>query len=708
MLGPGGGGWIQSMAAHPTDPKTLLLGCDVGGYFVSRNEGVSWEIRNTGLHDYFIESIAVQRDDPNVIFLGTQSGVHKSTDGGATWRWLRNGWPEPLKYRRSAPVSIVAIDPRNPKVVYAGIGRPRHFNEGQGRIYKSEDGGERWFIVNGESAFSSDAVITDLVIHPRESNTLFACTQHGLYRSGDSGKTWDLKVKGLPHPHTRRLAICAARPNRMYLTLWANPSEAPWQGGVYRTDNGGESWRPINSGLRTLLAKPGQNSNMASNYDCIAVHPENPDIVYAGGTTWVTAILYRTIDGENWQPITHRETPNPFDAGWLNFWGPSVKCLAISPADPKVLWFGTSGHVFRTADGGDHWEPCHGKSNEQGTHPNNGLAVTCLHHVNIHPGDRDWLYFGFYDIGLLQSRDRGRTWRRSMKGVPREFSNSCFCVAFEPEEPRVLWAGFGHWGTNKGAVGFSTDGGSSWKMIGQESSGLPNARVRSLLIDPQSKAGARRLYATSDGHGVFTGEDNGARWKAANAGLPNGNIRGLIQHPRSPASLYCVFGGNNSGPGHIYRTDDGAQSWRHVDTGGGFGDVKDFAISASSPERLCLAVRQGWVGTKPDKKLMPGGLFLSDDGGVTWQKVFDDHFVQCVAIDPEDANRIYIGTNDHPYHDIAIGKGVFTSADGGKTWLSLNHDSLTVKQITAIHLDAKKPGRLYVGTGGNSGFVMEQ
>ena len=105
---------------------------------------------------------------------------------------------------------------------------------------------------------------------------------------------------------------------------------------------------------------------------------------------------------------------------------------------------------------------------------------------------------------------------------------------------------------------------------------------------------------------------------------------------------------------------------------------------------------------------MPGGLFLSDDGGVTWQKVFDDHFVQCVAIDPEDANRIYIGTNDHPYHDIAIGKGVFTSADGGKTWLSLNHDSLTVKQITAIHLDAKKPGRLYVGTGGNSGFVMEQ
>ena len=707
LLGPGGGGWIQSMTAHPTDSRTLLLGCDVGGFYLTNDAGRTWGIHNTGLHDYFVESIAVQPDNPEVIFLGTQSGIHRSTNGGRTWQWLRNGWPELQRGRRSAPVSVVVIDPKRPNTVYAGIGRPRFSNEGQGRVYKTTDGGDNWFVVNADGSLPQDAVITDLAIHPRNSDTLFVCSQHGLFRSDDAGVTWKKKYRGLPHDHVRRLAICETQPARMYLTLHADPYATPWQGGVYRSDDEGESWRVINEGLRTRPAKPGKNANLANDYDCVVVHPGNPDIAYVGGTTWVTAYLYRTTDGERWQPVTQGQTPGAFDRGWINFCGAAVKCLAMSPADPNVLWFGTSMHVFRSEDGGDHWVPCHGEVKANGTHPNNGLAVTCLHHVRVHPQDRDSLYFGFYDIGLLQSRDGGQSWRRTMQGIPREFSNGCFCVAFDPDDPSRMWGGFGAWKTNTGTVGHSQDGGVTWKTVETKDSGLPNGRNRCLLIDPRSPPGKRRLYATVDGHGVYIGEDNGTRWHAASKGLPNGNIQGLVQHPSHPGTLLCVLGASNAGPGHVFRTNDDAQTWQQIDSGKGFGDVRDFAISPSDPNRLCVAVRRGWAGSKPNRHLLPGGLFVSNDGGASWTRAFEDHFVQCVAMAPDNADLIFVGAHEHPYHDEPLGNGVWMSSDGGKTWQSLNDESLSLRQITAIHVDARNPLRLYVGTAGNSGFVRE-
>ena len=97
-IGPGGGGWIQSIACDPASSQILHVGCDVGGYYFSADGGRTYQVRNQGLRDYFIQSIAVHPRRHEVIILGTQSGIHRSTDQGRSWQWIRTGFPPLAAY----------------------------------------------------------------------------------------------------------------------------------------------------------------------------------------------------------------------------------------------------------------------------------------------------------------------------------------------------------------------------------------------------------------------------------------------------------------------------------------------------------------------------------------------------------------------------------------------------------------------------------
>ncbi|MFA6544159.1 MAG: hypothetical protein WCS99_07020, partial [Limisphaerales bacterium] len=106
-----------------------------------------------------------------------------------------------------------------------------------------------------------------------------------------------------------------------------------------------------------------------------------------------------------------------------------------------------------------------------------------------------------------------------------------------------------------------------------------------------------------------------------------------------------------------------------------------------------------------DRKVHPGGVFASRDGGLTWQPVLDDPFVQALAVDARDASLIYAGAADHPFHDDAISRGVLRSRDGGSTWESLSSPSLACRNIGSLTIDPHRPSRLVVGTSGNGIFV---
>ena len=696
-VGPGGGGWIQSVCASPHDPEELFVGCDVGGFYRSADGGQSYTIHNTGLQDYWVECIVPHPRDPRTIYLGCESGVYKSTDRGATWRWLRDGFPPKQRYRWSAPIGALAIDPEAPRVLYAGIGRPRRHSGGAGAVYKTRDGGRHWARVNAEGSLPDDALVSDLVLDPRDSRHLYLACQHGLFQSFDGGASWRPTVDGLPHRHVRRVALCQAHPDVVCLTLWSPPGKPPWQGGVYRSTDGGKSWAPCLEGLRKHVGKPGQPPQMTANVDRIVVHPRDPDVAYVGGVGWVNATLYKTTDGgKSWTEVTRRGEDGNMERGWITMWGPTVKCLAMSPLDPDVLYYGTSGHVLKTTDGGQTWRQAYTRVLPDGRIQGTGLEVTCVHNVIPHPTDPRRLYVGYADIGLLVSDDRGATFRRCVEGIePREMRNSLFDIAFDPDDPRHCWGSFG--GRRAGSVAESTDGGRTWQMVGTPKTGLPNVPHRTLLIERAT----RRLLTVGGPKGVYASDDGGHTWRPSGDGLPHGSVRDLVAHPTQPGVCWCALGDDGRSPGAVFRSDDGARTWRQVSRGLDVADVKRLAVAPGDPQRLYLAARDRRLGGRT----LPGGVYRSDDGGVTWRRVLDDNFVQGLAVDPRDPDVAYAGLTDHPYHDESTGDGILMTRDGGSTWTSLNGRGLTCKQVNAIAIDPRDPRRLYLGTGGNGVFV---
>ncbi|MEW6358681.1 MAG: hypothetical protein AB1696_20265 [Planctomycetota bacterium] len=699
-VGPGGGGWIQSLAMDPVDFNIIHVGCDVGGYYKSTDGGKTFTIMNKGLMDYFMEDILVDPADNRTIYLATPSGVHKSTDGGKSWVLKRNGFPEPTRFKYSAPIGRIVMDPKDRRTLYAGVGRPRMCEYGRGQIYKSSDGAESWALLDGIAAHEKEAVIHQLAIHPQQTNVLFAATDKGVFKSTDAGVTWTRKEKGLPHRYCRNVAIHPKQPSIMYAVMWSTPGVTPWHGGVYRSDDGGETWAARNDGLLQKVAPPGDAWQKTCNYIRFLADPRDPDRIFVGGNSWWSPGLYRSSDGgKRWTLCTRYVEDVNMNRGWITFWGPSVKCISGSPINPDHIIFGTSGIVLRTTDSGETWKQFYTSEVSPGRWQGNGIEVTCLREITIDPHDTKRIFCGYMDIGILLSEDAGASWRRVAANLPAQ--GDMGRVVCDPARPGVAWCCEGKPNLGKGTVGMTTDGGTTWEVVGSEKTGLPAAATLFLALDPASPVEARTLYVVSCSNGVYKTMDGGKSWKAANNGLGSGkpDVADLVMDPMNPKRLFAAISKPDGG---IFCSDNGGASWRRVYEPTDFFDVFDIAIDPKNPQTMFVACREGY--DHKAKRAYQGGVFKSADGGRTWKRVFEDRFVECVQVSPFDSNVVYLGTNAHPYYDFATGRGVFVSRNGGKDWAEIN-DGLTVKRLGAITLDPTDPKRIYAGTGGNGLFI---
>jgi len=707
-VGPGGGGWIQSLACDPNDPNTLYLGSDVGGFYISTDGGRHFEIRNNGLTDYFVEAIAVHPQNSRTILLGTQGGIHRTTDGGKHWQRIDDGFPPPQRYRYASPIGALCIDPQRPNIVYAGIGRPRNAREGQtgegqGAVYRSEDGGLTWRRIDG-GQLPPDAVVSDIEVKPDNSRTILVATNKGIFRSDDGGQTWRPSNEGLPHLFVQELAFAPSQPNRVYATLLTTAREGqPFNGGVFRSDDAGRTWRPCNNGLPQRV---GQDLYRQSNYGEIVVDPTNADVVYVGGRSWWDPGVFKTTNGgASWEWVTpydydRKKWLTILDYGWITFWGPAVECLALSPADPKRLYFGTSGHLFASEGGGRTWQQRYCQVLADGRFRGNGLEVTCVNDIVADPVRPQRLYFCYADIGLLISDDGGKTFRRSYKGMKGE--GNCFTVVVDPRAPQTLWAATGQWAWNEGYLCRSEDGGNTWRVVGN---GLFNGQIRRLVLDLSSPVRKRRLLAAVNGFGFFESRDGGENWQSINGNLPSDAIkqpRGILIDPNEPRHLLVACAGTPERGGGIYESLDDGKTWRRVNRMAPFADIQMLVADPQNFPTLYLAAREFYDHAA--QRLYLGGVFKSQDGGETWERLLDFHFVSAIVVHPKNPQILFAATTDHPYHDHCIGEGVLVSKDGGKTWRKEN-TGLTHLNISCLRLHPRNPSVLLAGTGGNGAFI---
>jgi photosystem II stability/assembly factor-like uncharacterized protein len=731
-VGPGGGGWLSAITIVDDPQDSVYVGCDVGGIYKSIDHGQTWEIKNSGLSTYYVQDIAYDPSAPSTLYAATRGGVFKSTNGGERWESKRSNFPAENDYHFSAPVSDIVVDPHTPGIVYAAIGVTRagyapdtfywQSVETKGAIYKSIHGGEDWTLIRG-TGIDPAAMIYSLAINPIDTFILYAATDHGVYKSTDSGTTWSSINTNLPsHLQALIVVVNPKTPDTLYVTMWAEPGSANWRGGVYKSIDGGNIWQAKNSGL-PVPGAVGDEYGFTSNYPVLVINPDTPDILYLGNTPWTPDPgIYKTIDGgENWNLVTRPPEPEELypnvNMGWVTEHGISVKCLAISPRQPDQLYFGTSTNLFKTEDAGDSWNQAYSEQTATGLWKGNGLETTCVGDIAVDPTNSTIIYAGYWDMGLLKSTDGGNSFQRLVNGMVKggvyDYSANTFSIIVDPAHHNHLYVAAGWWEENKGTVCTSSDQGANWNC---EPVGLPRATVWSIALDTNSPANERILYAASYEHGVYKSANGGRNWAAVNSGLGvDGNlrVRKVLVDPTNSQILYAgieaehIEGrkGDSTIQGGLFKSTDAGISWSRIDTILlSQASVWDIAVVPGNPQIVYAATSSEYDHTM--KKTFPGGVYKSVDGGTSWSKMnngFGEESnldVSAIAISPVNSNILYAATSDAPYHDRSSGRGIFKSIDAGATWVAVS-DQSNVLSFSAITIDPQNPYLLYAGSSGN-------
>jgi photosystem II stability/assembly factor-like uncharacterized protein len=545
-------------------------------------------------------------------------------------------------------VTALAVDPRRSEIVYAGMGKKG--------LYRSTDGGEHWrlFGFPTEPVFSID-------FHPTEPETLFVSTR-ALMRSRDAGTTW---TEIGPSVAPGGLALDPVDPTVMYVgredcvlrTTAASPTKrdwSPWCGG-------------LPAKIRALLTVPGR-----------------ADALYA--STDRSGFLESLDRGETWHGLgTPPNAPND---------SATVVAQAAARTVPLALYAATdtgdpATSVWRTRDGGRHWEPAGGDLPETPTS------------VVVAPSDPDVAYATLSIHGIFATRDGGARWAAADPGLRSSV------IAVDPVRPRTVYVG-----TYGAGVKKTDDGGATWR---DASLGIDASMVSALVVAPWPSP---TLFALTYGGGPFASADDGRTWRSLKSGLPRSSTD-LIALAPDPTRVGAVYIGTHDG---LYVSDDAGATWQPESPSAVTGGVVAVAVDPASPGSLYVGLESGgllrrkgdgsWVTLRapppPDVGLgaicvltwfarpifvdpfRPGtiswGGALTRDDGRTWNAVpIPKGFASALT---GDATHLYAAGFDG---------GVFVSIDEGAYWLPAGA-GLPDKSIDALLLDPRRPATLYAAT----------
>ena len=736
-VGIGGGGGIFNPSISPHIPGLIFLSCDMGGFYRSSDGARTFRM----IDGYTVRKVnypaVFHPYDPNIIYVSALGGIKRSLDQGKTWL------PAVGEFNPACPDSptAMAIDPVRSGVIWAHfqtyLGQKGHF------LVRSMDAGKSWQIHPGwpYRDQSIDKILfdpTSLTGHPR----VFMLAGGEPYRSDNDGATWEIKNKNLPAGDSHRdlAAALDSKTNTLviYITRPSQMVEDRFQGGVYKSADGGESWQQVISGLETRSCQ-----SKFQQYERLALSPKNPQIVYVsssgpGKESSFHPGVWRTEDGGNsWKPVLFGdpswENCN-VTAEWLTlefgwWWGGFADGLACNPADPNEVIFTDHGRAIRTTNGGGQWLPISSrrinetgrKTNSDGEKMNSdaeswkgyGLEVSTCYNYYFDPHDSRRAYITYTDFGMTRSIDQGDSWIWAGRGSP--WTNTCYELALDSDRPGVAFGAWSqahdlpHWkmlfegreniSRYGGGLTKSIDSCKNWTPLGKGQ--LPDAPAVAMVIDPGSPAESRTIYAGFLNQGVYKSIDDGKSWEKKNRGLEstdNMNIWRLDLH--KDGTLLCAktiaYVNEKPVPGGLYRSTDGAENWEKINT----NQPLDYIFGARMDPRdshiiyvACFDVPpQGFFayGTEmPWPTSRGGGVFKTTDGGSRWEKILNEPWCWDVTFDPADPDIVYAGT---------FYNGVYRSIDAGKSWQSLKGLPFVCTHRVSVAPDDSK--NIYVTTFG--------
>ncbi len=728
-LGPGGGGAMFLPTVNPSDPANVFLRCDMTGAYVTRNGGQDWRMFNLRS---VVRDFEFDPANPDIIY-ASNTGLYRSDDRGDNWELI---YPDPVDITEErmvgdhaeqyfvtgqgemrAEIVKVRIDPGNSDRIYIGLTSPYESTVAEGEkgvetgapVLISSDRGRTW------RELARVAGTTVLAIVPGNwdglPDELIVVTDKAVARIIEStGEITEQPLPGLRAAHADAGAGKDGSVIYLMTSSSSQPDYLPSGDEIYRSVDRGLTWTLAMGGLLEQQAKSGNKPVFST----IAVCESRPEVAYLSCNRYYTGKeedrqfgIFRTDDGgTNWRWVFQADGDSMisgnYDGGWLMeeygpAWGENPFSIGVSPSNPDIVYASDFGCTYRTVDGGRTWEQVYTKKQPDGSWISRGLDVTVCYGVQFDPFDSRHLFANYTDIGALQSFNGGESWEHAVRGIPRAWINGCYWTVFDPAVKGRAWSVWssahdlprpkmfrgGNFERHRGGAAVSEDGCRTWRV---SSSGLPeNCPSTYLALDEKSPPDSRTLYLCGFGKGVFKSVDNGANWSVCGE-IPgqNKNAWQIEILPTGRLILLVARGLENGRmvDGGVFASDDAGMSWQRLTLPEGVNAPNGLAVDHSDPDRMYLAL---WPYTENGREIN-GGLLLTEDGGTSWVRVFrEDAHVFSVAVEPDKSSRVYINTFD---------SAAFTSPDGGRTWERIR--GYEFKWGHRVIPDLNNPGMIYL------------
>lgn len=656
-LGPntmtGNGGRLLCHAFHPNDPQTIYAGSNSGGLWKTTNGAQSWEPVTDQLPSMRVSSVAINPQNPDEMLIGTGAGwavtiallpgvgVLRSEDGGMTWS--PTGFAYPFNESNGVSTYDLVWDPVDPNRVHLAA---------TNGLWLSTDSGESWTLkLSGECSA--------VILANSSPNVVFAAVQgQGIYKSTNSGDSYSLLSGGGLPPggqfHQTSLTVCESFPNTLYAAI-ADPVSLGLLG-LYRTDDGGQTWTPIPN-VPNFLCQPSSTSCVGWLFNAIGVSPVDPDLLLCGGVQ-----LWRTDDGGatwTWHDyLSNGATGGNDGLAYVDFFG-----FGFEPGNPGTVYAFNDGGCFKSLNAGQLWDQANtdlvtgmfyriasaetdgnqiiGGTQDHGLHKldhtdgnlewtrwttNDGAAVNVDHtNANIIYGD---VFFGIHYKSFTGASTYEPNPLQIMNGI-NETGAIIAPTVMDPEVANVLYT------ASVSKIYKTVSGGSFWITKAD----IPN--VRTLAID---RVNPDVIYAHAYDNStwqLWRSSDSGDSWsQITHPTIPTWRVTDMETDPSNEGVIYATRNSAFSGSDHVKKSTDHGSTW--VDVTNNLPDVftNAIAISPFTPEHVYLATDLG--------------VYLSTDAGATWQE-WNDGLPLVYASD------IHYHASTRTIRVATIGRGVWMS-----------------------------------------------
>jgi photosystem II stability/assembly factor-like uncharacterized protein len=681
-IGPHRGGRTVGAVGVPSQPNVFYIGVNNGGVWKTTDFGRTWKPIFDEQPTGSIGDVVVSPSNPNVIYVGSGEGlqrpdlsvgdgIYKSTDAGKTWN--------NIGLKNAQQIGGLAIDPANENRLFvAALGHPYGANEERG-VYRTVDGGKTWERVLYKDE-NTGAI--QVAIDPNNSNIVYADMwagrqgpwengawngkESGLFKSIDGGTTWKKLTTGLPTTEQGlgRIGFCIApsNSNRLYATV-----DAGKYGGIYRSDDAGESWININADERLW----GRGSDFAE----VKADPANADIVYTAAV-----VTWKSMDaGKTWSAFRGAPGGDDYHRIWIN------------PNNNKIILIASDQGAIITVNGGETFSSWYNQPTAQFYH----VSADNSFPYNVYSGQqesgsvgiasrgndgiisfRDWHPVGAEEYGYVVadpldnniiyggkiSRYDKRT-GQAQNIAPEAVRSGQYRfirtapVLFNPIDKKTLYYA--------GNVLFKTNnGGNSWQVISPD----------------LSRDSADVVKNIPNNIGIYTNDD-----------MKKMKRRGVIYTVApSYVDINTIWCGTDDGLIHV--TKDGGKTWRNVTPPQltPWSKVSLMDASHTDVNTAYTAVNKIRLDD------MQPHIYKTIDGGKTWTEIvkgLPNDPINVVKEDPIRRGLLFAGSE----------RAVYVSFDDGANWqsLRLNMPATSIRDLVI------KDDDLVIGTHGRSFWILD-